>query len=325
MIKSNDICIIGVYYGRFNNYFPLWLKSCQANPTIDFMIVTDIQYNQEIPSNVRFLDLSINEVQHLAITKIGVDIPSLPPKKLCDLKPMYGLIFEDYLQQYDYWGECDFDLIWGDIRYFANKYEYRKYDKFLPLGHLSLYRNTPETNRYFMLEGDQMGGYVSVLQTSENMIFDEVMGINRIYQFNNKTSFFHWIFADITRLHKRYMLSAGLTPEGVLQCNYKSQIFYWSDGKVYRDYYQEGIRYTEEFMYIHFSGRSNFELKDDILSSKAFYITYDGFIPKVGECTKEEIKKFNNNCYIKEKYDHLRYFLFRVCNKLGFRQAWKIE
>ena len=47
------------------------------------------------------------------------------PYKLCDYKPVYGLIFDEDLQDYDFWGHCDVDLIFGDIRKFINLYKKR--------------------------------------------------------------------------------------------------------------------------------------------------------------------------------------------------------
>jgi len=31
-----------------------------------------------------------------------------------------GLIFEDYVAGYDFWGHCDLDVVWGDIRKFLH-------------------------------------------------------------------------------------------------------------------------------------------------------------------------------------------------------------
>ena len=44
--------------------------------------------------------------------------------KLCDYKPAYGLIFEDELIGYDYWGFCDTDILLGDIYQFLEDYEF---------------------------------------------------------------------------------------------------------------------------------------------------------------------------------------------------------
>ncbi len=37
----NKIVVIGVYFGNFPEYMNLWLKSCEFNKEIDFIIFTD--------------------------------------------------------------------------------------------------------------------------------------------------------------------------------------------------------------------------------------------------------------------------------------------
>ena len=44
----NTICIISVYFGKFNNYFELWLRSCSYNKNIDFKIYSDIVYERSL-------------------------------------------------------------------------------------------------------------------------------------------------------------------------------------------------------------------------------------------------------------------------------------
>ena len=33
-----------------------------------------------------------------------------------DLRPAYGVLFEEYLDGYDFWGHCDLDVLFGRIR-----------------------------------------------------------------------------------------------------------------------------------------------------------------------------------------------------------------
>ena len=58
-------------------------------------------------------------MQKLSSRKLGFEVYLERPYKCCDLKPAYGVIFEEYLTAYSYWGHCDFDLIFGDLQYFA--------------------------------------------------------------------------------------------------------------------------------------------------------------------------------------------------------------
>ena len=40
-MKKYSICIVGVYFGKLPKYFNLWLKSCENNSDIDFLIIGD--------------------------------------------------------------------------------------------------------------------------------------------------------------------------------------------------------------------------------------------------------------------------------------------
>lgn len=46
------IGIVVPYYGKFPNYFALFLRSCENNPTIDWIVFTDIMEVVEYPKNV---------------------------------------------------------------------------------------------------------------------------------------------------------------------------------------------------------------------------------------------------------------------------------
>lgn len=291
----NSICAIGVFYGKFNNYFPLWLKSCAYNPNIDFFIVTDIIYNDALPKNVQFINLSLTQVRNLASEKLGVEVQLYRAYKCCDLRPFYGVVFEDYIKEYEYWGLFDFDMLFGDIYCFLKKYEYKSYDKFLPLGHLSFFKNTQTVNHYYKLDGSLCGDYHEVLINERNYLFDENFGINAILLKNKIPFFKQRIFADITPLYKRYIISTGSSLDEKVHKNYDNQIFYWEKGKIYRAYYENGTIKNDEFIYLHQRSRPNYRIPFDVEKVDSFYITNKGFVEKEGEVSLEIIRKYNNN------------------------------
>lgn len=288
MKKKLRIAIIGIYYGTFPNWMPYWLKSCQSNSSIDFILVTDIK-DIEVPDNVRIIDMSLEDFKKLAEEKLKMKISLERPYKLCDYKPVYGVILSDYLKDYDYWGHCDFDLIWGDIRNFIEKYEIEKYDKFLPLGHLALYRNTEKCNNYYKLPGSKCGDYKKVFQSDNNFAFDETDGIYSIYKNNRLKMFTSRIFAEIKTFHKRFRLKKS-------DKNYKHQVFYYEDGKIYRAYAEKDKIKIQEYIYIHFRRKLPADRLIKFGDIEDFYITNDGFIKKQkGVPTIGEIEKYNCN------------------------------
>lgn len=321
MESQNKICAIGIYYGKFKNYFELWLKTCSYNPNIDFIIVTDIKYEKNLPSNVIFKEFTLEEVRNLAIRVTGLNVCLPRPYKTCDLRPLYGEMFKDILTNYEYWGEFDFDMLYGDIWKFMKEYDYQNFDKFLPLGHLSFYRNTADVNNLYTLEGGKRGNYKEILTNPGVFAFDEVDGINSIMLYHNRPLFYKRIFADITPLHSRLTLSELPSTGGERSKNYKHQVFYWSKGRVYRAYLFNDKIEEEEFAYIHLRERPDFEIDEKILESEEFYITKTGFIPKVGGVTKDILMDNNKReSIIIEKmevlYDRYKAYKKAIVKKL---------
>ena len=285
---KKKICIIGVYFGTFPQYFPLWLKSCEQNSDIDFLIIGD-QLLTNLPSNVTCVQMSLDDIRARATNALGFNAVLEAPYKCCDYRPMFGLIFADLLERYDYWGHCDFDMIFGDLSSYFERYSLETYDKFLTWGHLSLYRNADEVNKRF-LQGD----YKRIYTMAENVAFDEIYGIGQVFIKNAAPMFREKIFADIASTYHRYRL----VEEGKQDKpgnNYANQTFYWENGKVFRAYFVDGVLHKEEFVYIHFKKRPNFPLNFDAANCDAFYITNHGFEPKVGEVTMEDILRTNPN------------------------------
>ena len=48
-----SICYVVPYFGKFPVSFPLWLVSCGANPTVDWLIFTDDTTPYDYPQNVK--------------------------------------------------------------------------------------------------------------------------------------------------------------------------------------------------------------------------------------------------------------------------------
>ena len=86
----------------------------------------------------------------------------------------FGVIFEEYIEGYDFWGHCDIDVIWGDIRAFIGEEVLQNYDivscrKDFLAGHLTLWKNAPETNTIFQA----VPSYQALFSSRECFSFDE--------------------------------------------------------------------------------------------------------------------------------------------------------
>ena len=292
---QNTICIIAVYFGRLPNYFDLWRKSAEYNKSVDFLVITD-QRIENLPENIQMVSMSLQEMELLAANKLGIsNIKLKSPYKCCDFKPAYGIVFQDFLRQYEYWGHCDLDMILGDLNSFFEKYRLSMYDKFLELGHLTLYRNTDEVNNRFKCSGGKYD-YKTVFTTESNLLFDEHYGMIPIYNKNGFSQFTERLFCDIATVHFRYRNISVSRNEK----NHRKQVYYWDNGHAYRKWFDRNGGHIEEYLYIHFQKRPNFTLTFDNTQFSGFYITNKGFFPLTKEPDIHSVKKYNRYHPIKE-------------------------
>ena len=264
----SNICIINVYTGKLPDTYPLWLKSVKWNTSIDFLLVTDAEVD-DVPANMRVIKMSLKDIKHLAEQELGMKIALDIPVKLCDYKPVYGVIFNQYLKGYDYWGSCDLDMIFGDLQKFFTKFELYKYDKFLHQGHLALYRNNSTINSAYKLPGSYYT-YKRVFSSNESFVFDEYNRINSIFHHNKLPLFDKTIFANINPAFTKFKC-CNLK-------NYNKQLFYYASGKVFRAFCdRKGKVHHQEFIYIHLLKRKLGTIPQEIIDADIIAITENGY------------------------------------------------
>lgn len=239
------------YFGKLRDDFPLWLKTCEYNPTIDWLIITDDQTDYNYPSNVKVVYSKFQDIVDRFTELVDFNISLNNPYRLCDFKPAYGEAFKEYIEGYDFWGYCDMDLLWGNIRDFLTDEILTRYEKIGFLGHSTLYHNTLENNKRWRCMGCSEINYKEAFTSLENQFFDE-RSINEIYQTQHIEIYNKQIFADLTDYHYNFYLT-NVERENAFKN--KRQIFYWNEGILYRKYIWNRKVYTDEFMYIHFLKR----------------------------------------------------------------------
>jgi len=165
------------YYGNWPVYFRLFLESCRHNSQISFLFITDLHPPSDYPPNVTFQHLRIEDLFALVEKKTGVKVPVSTAYKLCDFKPMYGDIFSNLLDGYDFWGCGDIDVIYGNISKFVtaeilDKHDIISFREHWLSGAFVLYRNTVPTNSLYKTSRSLL----KVLQSRECLCFDECLG-----------------------------------------------------------------------------------------------------------------------------------------------------
>lgn len=217
-----SILFILPYFGRFPNYFNLFLKSCEQNSSINWLLITDNDLRDfTIPVNVLVRYEQFADIQY-RIKKLYGYAPQ-SPYDMCKYRVAYADIFLDALN-YDFWGYCDCDLIWGNLRYFFTEEVLNRYDKISWRGHMTLFKNSPEINNIYKLEISGFKTFKGCISNSDGVnLFDEV-GINKIFDEEGLKIYKKIPFADLKIRSANFVCLHDLFPQNTNDF----QIFRWS-------------------------------------------------------------------------------------------------
>lgn len=172
----NKVCLCNIYFSdKLPIYFPYFLKSLEYNLDIDFLFVSNLKFFVN-SKNIKVKEMTLSDFNQHAKEKLNMNINIRKGYKLCDFKPTYGILFDNELKNYEYWGPIDFDIIFGKISKFINPYIDMGMDLIsVRTGYLSgffaVYKNKPLINNLFFKSPD-----VFKVLTDENDInyfFDE--------------------------------------------------------------------------------------------------------------------------------------------------------
>lgn len=170
-----SMCVLIPYFGKNPPWLNLFLESCLHNSSVNFSLFTNLNRPPDCPSNVDHEKMSLSDFEKLISEKLESRICVEKPFKICDFRPAYGKIFEDYLSGYDWWGYCDVDLVFGNIRHFLtdlilDAHDVITVDHRFMAGHFSLFKNIESTKLLFR----RSRSFPSVCSDSKYMGFDEV-------------------------------------------------------------------------------------------------------------------------------------------------------
>lgn len=295
-------CLVVCWFGAVPNYYEFWEKSAASNENYDFLIFTDQDFESRY-KNIFFIKKTIKEMSRLFSDKLGFVVDIQKPYKFCDFRPAFGIVFDEYLKQYDFWGHCDFDQIFGSLDTFITDDILNKYDKINFNGHYTLYRNNNYINNLFR-KNDGVFSYKEVFSSCENFAFDEFTGIKRITEANKVNMVYLNDFCDINVRYSTYNCFNSK--------NYKYQIYSWENGKLFKYHYERNKLVKEEKMYLHFQ-KKHPVIKANI-EADSFLICKAGLINFNIELSKKNIVNNNGKMnFFRKKYDNLKY-IFKKLN-----------
>ena len=286
-----SIAFIILYFGKLPDNFSIWLKSCEYNPTINFILFTDDERTFNYPPNIKVYYTTFNEIKAKIQDKYSFKISLNTPYELCDYKVAYGDIFREYIKDFNFWGYCDIDIIWGNIRKFFTEDILNKYDKIGFLGHSTIYKNKEYINTIYKKELHGKVIYKDFFQVPYNNFFDE-KGINELFTINGLNIYKEIIFADLTPLTWKFQINYGNSIEKEKN---KHRIFTWENGKLYSHSFMNNNIIKDEYLYIHFLRRRMKNCTNN--ETNNILIIPNKFTPLFQSITKSVIIKNSYNNY----------------------------
>ena len=272
MEKKYKYVVFSPYFGKLPSYFNLWLNSCSYNTEFKFIVFTDDNSVFNVPSNVELIKIKFSEFVDKIQKKFDFKLALNNPYKLCDFKPTYGYVFPEYLDECEYWGHCDLDLIFGNLSKFLPS---EKYDKIAYLGHFCLYKNDKIINEMFMNNVDGAISYREILSNSQHFGFDEIgnYGINNIFKTNNLKIYNYEVnVADIDCRKEQLYVIKYINQKFIKEKIKK--LFIFDCGRIYSIIYKKNVLAKTEYAYIHLQKR---KMINNAKNIDNFLILYNEF------------------------------------------------
>src|SRR3990167_125719 len=102
------------------------------------------------------LDTDLEGFKARVKRKLNIEYPGLPGTgKVWDYRGALGFLYEEEIRGYEFWGHCDFDMVFGDVdkwvtdEFLAELDVHSNHISYVN-GCWSLYRNTQKVNTLFM-------------------------------------------------------------------------------------------------------------------------------------------------------------------------------
>jgi len=285
-MKEYSIILIIIYFGKWPKWYKLFLESCKRNGDIDFLIFTDQDITVDNSKTIRIIKFSLAGFNSVASRKLNMQIEIDDPYKICDLRPAFGNIFEDYIQSYDFWGHTDVDLIFGKITRFITSHLLDNYEvitarKEYLVGHFTLYRNSRKVNFLYRLSEC----YENIFLSKHYSGFDEcnflwwklIAGRDILSMPIGNPSMTHLIKKLV--FHNR--IKALFTPL-VMEQDHDSdpfdKVLLWKEGNL------TDVETKKDILYFHFHY---------LKQKKDFYCPLWGFAPNAFQISKNGFSDYN--------------------------------
>lgn len=173
------------WFGKWPGWFDVFLKTCEINEQFTWLFITNTPPPVSFPDNVTFSNQTLDEFSSVCSNKLKLNVQLHRAYKTCDLRPAYGVIFNEILDQYEYWGYCDLDMLFGKIDNFVDFEKFAHADvittgKKQLRGHFTICKNIKRVNNAYKLAEPIKSDWLSTpisfergFEHDKNLLMDE--------------------------------------------------------------------------------------------------------------------------------------------------------
>lgn len=150
---------LNMMFGTPIPWLEQYMDNCAMVKGWDWMIFTPNKIKGR--DNVHIIPMTLREFDQRIIKKIGVDPQNFlaghaPNKLTSDYYPAYGLIMDDIIKGYDFWGHTNWDVVYGNLSKFVSDDYLKDCEVFSDEDHaingvFNLYRNNDKINNLWKL------------------------------------------------------------------------------------------------------------------------------------------------------------------------------
>lgn len=233
------------YFGKLPKFYNVWKVTAFHNPTIHFVLFTDDRSVQS-ENNIQVVHMTWKELVNSIQAHFPFQVALKAPYKICDFRPGFAEIFPSFIEGFDFWGYCDIDLLYGDIRAFITEEVLEKHDRVFYNGHISLYRNCEKMNSLYRYQETEYPAvnYEECYSLRRAFYFDEFGGMYTKCLCNNIS-----VFEDLSIRRDPIIGEEKFYWESVDDST--QFVIFWEKGKLYS--IQRGEK--KELIYAHFFRR----------------------------------------------------------------------
>jgi hypothetical protein len=247
------IAFVVPFLGKWPRWSRLFFQSVGANPIVDILLLCEFRPRWSLPANIVVIATSRAELVARIKAGTGLGLKGISGHKLCDFKPFFGVIFSDLLKDYEFWGFCDVDMMFGNLAKLFDSDFLDRIDLFSAhnsqvVGHFTILRNTESMNRIAF----------GINNWQEDCRYPTTMAVDELpfTQALSKNSTIRWVKPDILSVELqrhfcRFGITFGFSGEVAHADSDALALVEWRNGNVI---YCDASGASAEVLYLHFMG-----------------------------------------------------------------------